>query len=51
MLITGGRIKIGHEAALRLLRNGATVHVTTRFPVDCAKRFVRRARARAPRPS
>ncbi|KAJ3080074.1 hypothetical protein HDU99_009343, partial [Rhizoclosmatium hyalinum] len=32
-LVTGGRIKIGQAAALRLLRNGATVHVTTRFPL------------------
>ncbi|KAJ3409266.1 hypothetical protein HDU80_002133 [Chytriomyces hyalinus] len=32
-LVTGGRIKIGKAVALRLLRNGATVHVTTRFPL------------------
>ncbi|ORY45858.1 NAD(P)-binding protein [Rhizoclosmatium globosum] len=32
-LVTGGRIKIGQAAALRLLRNGATVHITTRFPL------------------
>ncbi|KAI8619459.1 hypothetical protein BC830DRAFT_768787 [Chytriomyces sp. MP71] len=32
-LVTGGRVKIGREVALRLLRNGATVHVTTRFPL------------------
>lgn len=34
------RAQIGREAALRLLRCGATVHVTTRFVVDCAKRCV-----------
>jgi len=33
-LITGGRIKIGKEIVLRLLRDGATVHLTTRFPGD-----------------
>ena len=32
VLVTGGRIKIGFQAALKLLRAGATVHVTTRFP-------------------
>lgn len=37
--ITGGRIKIGHLAALKLLRCGAEVFVTTRFPVDAARRF------------
>lgn len=31
-LITGGRIKIGYEIALRLLRWGAHVIVTSRFP-------------------
>ncbi|KAL0491768.1 hypothetical protein AKO1_000514 [Acrasis kona] len=39
-LITGGRIKIGYHCALMCLRaNCAMVHVTTRFPKDCAKRF------------
>ncbi|BDI34296.1 oxidoreductase [Capsulimonas corticalis] len=38
-LITGGRIKIGYEMALRLLRDGARVIVTTRFPIDAAERF------------
>ncbi|MFV8752819.1 SDR family NAD(P)-dependent oxidoreductase [Nannocystaceae bacterium ST9] len=38
-LITGGRIKIGHELALKLLRDGAEVLVTTRFPRDAARRF------------
>ena len=38
-LVTGGRVKIGHEVALRLLRWGARVLVTTRFPRDAARRF------------
>ena len=39
VLITGGRIKIGYEATLILLRSGARVVMTSRFPVDAAKRF------------
>lgn len=38
-LITGGRIKIGFEIALKLLRDGAKVIVTTRFPKDAVQRF------------
>jgi len=38
-LITGGRIKIGHQVALKLLRCGASVWITTRFPRDAARRF------------
>lgn len=38
-LITGGRIKIGHHLALKLLRDGAEVIVTTRFPHDAMERF------------
>ena len=33
-LVTGGRVKIGLEVALRLLRGGCTVVVTTRFPAS-----------------
>jgi len=40
-LITGARVKIGYEAALMLLRAGATVFATTRFPCDSARRFAR----------
>lgn len=40
-LVTGGRIKIGYETALKLLRSGAFVVVTTRFPVDAVKRYCR----------
>jgi NAD(P)-dependent dehydrogenase (short-subunit alcohol dehydrogenase family) len=38
-LLTGGRIKIGFQTALRMLRDGARVLVTTRFPYDCLDRF------------
>jgi NAD(P)-dependent dehydrogenase (short-subunit alcohol dehydrogenase family) len=38
-LVTGGRIKIGHQVALKLLEAGSTVFVTTRFPRDAAQRF------------
>src|SRR6185369_15608982 len=40
-LITGGRLKIGYQAALMMLRAGATVVVTTRFAHDAALRFAR----------
>ncbi|HEX3853181.1 MAG TPA: SDR family NAD(P)-dependent oxidoreductase, partial [Polyangiaceae bacterium] len=42
-LITGARIKIGFQAALMMLRAGARVIVTTRFPRDAAQRFAREA--------
>ncbi len=38
-LVTGGRVKIGLFTALRLLRDGARVLVTTRFPRDAFLRF------------
>jgi len=38
-LITGSRLKIGHHATLMMLRAGATVIATTRFPKDSAVRF------------
>jgi hypothetical protein len=42
VLLTGGRIKIGFQVALICLRSGcAMLHVTTRFPKDCARRFAR----------
>jgi NAD(P)-dependent dehydrogenase (short-subunit alcohol dehydrogenase family) len=40
-LITGARLKIGYQSALMMLRAGAKVIVTTRFPVDAASRFAR----------
>jgi NAD(P)-dependent dehydrogenase (short-subunit alcohol dehydrogenase family) len=38
-LLTGGRVKIGYQACLKLLRAGAHLIVTTRFPRDSAKRY------------
>jgi 3-oxoacyl-ACP reductase-like protein len=38
-VVTGARVKIGYQAALKLLRAGAHVVVTTRFPVDAASRY------------
>jgi len=38
-VITGSRLKIGYQATLILLRSGASVIATTRFPVDSAIRF------------
>lgn len=38
-LLTGGRVKIGYQAALMLLRDGAELTVTTRFPRDAERRF------------
>lgn len=44
-LVTGGRVKIGFQIVLKLLRWGAAkVIVTTRFPRDCARRFAEQAR-------
>ena len=37
-LLSGGRVKIGYQAGLKLLRAGAHLIVTTRFPRDSAKR-------------
>lgn len=39
-LVTGGRVKIGYQAALKLLRAGAHVIVSTRFPRDATTRFL-----------
>jgi NAD(P)-dependent dehydrogenase (short-subunit alcohol dehydrogenase family) len=38
-LLTGGRVKIGYQAGLKLLRSGARLLVTTRFPRDAALRY------------
>jgi NAD(P)-dependent dehydrogenase (short-subunit alcohol dehydrogenase family)/predicted Zn-ribbon and HTH transcriptional regulator len=40
-LITGSRLKIGYQATLMMLRAGATVIATTRFPKDSAMRYSR----------
>lgn len=38
-LLTGGRVKIGYQAGIKLLRSGAHLIVTTRFPRDSAARY------------
>ena len=38
-LLTGGRVKIGYQAGIKLLRAGAHLIVCTRFPRDSAKRY------------
>src|SRR5262245_8065085 len=38
-LLTGGRVKIGYQAGLKLLRCGANLIVTTRFPQNAAVRY------------
>jgi NAD(P)-dependent dehydrogenase (short-subunit alcohol dehydrogenase family) len=40
-LLTGARVKIGYQASVMLLRAGARVIVTTRFPRDAAARYAR----------
>ncbi|KAL3667335.1 hypothetical protein V7S43_007562 [Phytophthora oleae] len=40
-VVTGARVKIGYEIALKLLRSGATVIATTRFPKDAALRYAK----------
>lgn len=42
-LVTGARVKIGYEVALKLLRDGARVIATTRFPHDAARRYSQEA--------
>lgn len=38
-LVTGGRVKVGYHVVLKLLRAGAEVVATTRFPKDAARKF------------
>ena len=38
-LLTGGRVKIGYQAGIKLLRAGAHLIVTTRFPRDSTMRY------------
>ncbi|MDB6026969.1 MAG: hypothetical protein JWM68_3192, partial [Verrucomicrobiales bacterium] len=38
-LLTGGRVKIGYQTGIKLLRAGAQLIVTTRFPRDSADRY------------
>ena len=40
-LLTGGRVKIGYQAGIKILRAGARLIVTTRFPRDSAARYAR----------
>ncbi|MCP5517337.1 MAG: SDR family oxidoreductase [Verrucomicrobiales bacterium] len=42
-LLTGGRVKIGYQAGIKLLRSGARLIVTTRFPRDAARRYAQEA--------
>jgi NAD(P)-dependent dehydrogenase (short-subunit alcohol dehydrogenase family) len=42
-VLTGGRVKIGYQAGLKLLRAGAHLIVTTRFPRDSAARYAKEA--------
>ncbi|MFG2212983.1 SDR family NAD(P)-dependent oxidoreductase [Streptomyces sp. NPDC048638] len=39
VLLTGGRVKIGFQLALMMLRDGAELLVTSRFPQDTRRRF------------
>ena len=38
-LLTGGRVKIGYQAGIKMLRAGANLIVCTRFPRDSAMRY------------
>ena len=38
-LLTGGRVKIGYQSGIKLLRAGCQLIVTTRFPRDSAARY------------
>lgn len=40
-LLTGGRVKIGYQSGIKLLRAGASLIVTTRFPRDAADRYAK----------
>jgi NAD(P)-dependent dehydrogenase (short-subunit alcohol dehydrogenase family) len=45
--ISGARLKIGYQAGLKLLRAGARVVVSTRFPHDAARRYAAESDSRA----
>ncbi|MDB6087155.1 MAG: L-fuco-beta-pyranose dehydrogenase [Gammaproteobacteria bacterium] len=40
-LVTGARVKIGFQTSLKLLRAGAFVVCTTRFPIDAVDRYAK----------
>ena len=42
-LLTGGRVKIGYQAGIKLLRCGVSLIVATRFPRDAAARYAAEA--------
>ena len=42
-IVTGGRVRIGYATVLKLLRAGAYVLTTTRYPHDAAQRYAREA--------
>jgi 3-oxoacyl-ACP reductase-like protein len=42
-IVTGGRVKIGYETALRLLRCGCHVIITSRFAKDALERYMKEA--------
>jgi len=42
-LLTGGRVKIGYQAGIKLLRAGTHLMVVTRFPRDAAVRYANEA--------
>jgi NAD(P)-dependent dehydrogenase (short-subunit alcohol dehydrogenase family) len=42
-LVTGARVKIGFQTSLKILRAGARVIATTRFPNDAARRYAMEA--------
>ncbi|MEE9413920.1 MAG: SDR family oxidoreductase [Acidimicrobiales bacterium] len=42
-ILTGGRVKIGYQAGIKLLRCGAELIVATRFPRDAAARYAAEA--------
>jgi 3-oxoacyl-ACP reductase-like protein len=39
-IVTGGRVKIGYETAIKLLKSGCTVICTSRFVDDCSERYM-----------
>lgn len=39
VILTGGRVKVGYAAALKFLRSGANLLVTTRFPALALEQF------------
>lgn len=40
VIITGGRVKVGYATALKFLKSGANVCITTRFPAQALQQFM-----------